>query len=42
MIDTLAGKIEEFIIIEINLNMLTWFQEWKRQVNEKEDTTFEL
>jgi hypothetical protein len=42
MIDTLAGKTEELIIMESDPNMLTWLHEWKRQMVDKVDSSFEL
>jgi hypothetical protein len=43
MIDTLAGKTQQLILLESDPSMVIWLQEWKRQVIDKEeDSTFEL
>ena len=39
MIDTLAGKTQNLIIIESNQDILTWLQEWKHMVVDKQATS---
>ena len=36
MIDTLAGKTKELIIMESDPSMMSWLQEWKRQTIDME------
>jgi hypothetical protein len=43
MIYTLTGKTHELIIMESDLSMMSWFQEWKRQTVDMElENKFEL
>jgi hypothetical protein len=43
MIDSLAGKTRELIIMESDPNMMSWLQEWKRQTVDMEtENRFEL
>jgi hypothetical protein len=36
MIDTLVRKTKELIIMESDLGMMSWLQEWKRQTVDME------
>ena len=38
MVDTFVGKTQDLIIMESNQDMLTWLQEWKRIVVDKDAT----
>jgi hypothetical protein len=43
MIDSLAGKTRELIIMESDPNMMSWLQEWKRQTVDMEtENSFKL
>jgi hypothetical protein len=43
MIDTLTGKTQELIIMESDPSMMSWLQEWKRQIVDMEhENKFEL
>jgi hypothetical protein len=43
MIDTLAGKIKELIIMKSDPSMMSWLQEWKRQTVDMEvESRFDL
>ena len=39
MVDTLVGKTQDLIIMESNQDMLTWLQEWKHTVVDKQATS---